>query len=739
MNKTKKFLSLVLVLIMCFSVVPMTDLGMKASAYSERTTAPSNDNAYYYNSSYNPLAAKYVGECTWYAFGRAYEILGYKPNLSTRNGNYWYSENISNGAFKYGSTPKVGSIMVTQKTSTSGHVAVVERLNSNGTMLISEYNWNVDHGFKTETLSQSATTRGKHTVLGYIYLIDDAGGGTPSTPSDPNSKIYFHWISNFDNSDAYIDISGTPTVSGEKKFWFKEIDEDTNYYINMYIDNTQVISHTSSDANGYVSYKLDTGTLTNGIHKIKAELVNTNGAYICEKSFNVNNLIRFHWISNTDNSDAGINTSGTPTISGEKKIWFQKISADTNYYINIYLDGQKVIDHGSTDASGYISYITNTDKLSNGSHTIQAVLVDTNSAYTATKTFIVNNPSYTVSFNANGGSCSTTSKTVKYSSTYGTLPTPTWNGHTFNGWYTSAKDGTKVTSSTTVTATSNHTLYAHWTCNHTSTEVRNAKSATCTTTGYTGDTYCKTCGTKIKTGTTIAKTAHSYSSSITTQPTCTNEGLKTYTCSCGASYTEVLAKTGHNSNITIRGKAATCTKYGLSDGKKCSVCGTVTVEQQRIEPGHKYVEIKAPVPPTCTTEGSLGEKKCSVCGDIEYIYIAIACKGHTEISIPAVSATCTKTGLTEGKKCSVCGTITVAQQTVAKIACADNNGDSKCDTCGTNLGTSTPTEPDTPDEPEKNCSCNCHKGGISGFFFKLINFFEKLFGKNKVCKCGVKH
>lgn len=59
------------------------------------------------------------------------------------------------------------------------------------------------------------------------------------------------------------------------------------------------------------------------------------------------------------------------------------------------------------------------------------------------------------------------------------------------------------------------------------------------------------------------------------------------------------------------------------------------------------------------------------------------------------------------------------------------------------------SEEDTPefkiinapeDEPENEpCSCNCHKGGISGFFFKLINFFEKLFGKNKVCACGVKH
>lgn len=73
--------------------------------------------------------------------------------------------------------------------------------------------------------------------------------------------------------------------------------------------------------------------------------------------------------------------------------------------------------------------------------------------------------SYTVTFNANGGSVSPSSKTVTYNSTYGTLPTPTRTGYTFNGWYTSSSGGTKITSSNKVTITSNQTLYAHWTIN----------------------------------------------------------------------------------------------------------------------------------------------------------------------------------------------------------------------------------------------------------------------------------
>lgn len=71
-------------------------------------------------------------------------------------------------------------------------------------------------------------------------------------------------------------------------------------------------------------------------------------------------------------------------------------------------------------------------------------------------------PTYTVTFHANGGSVSTSSKTVTYNSTYGTLPTPTRVGYTFTGWYTAASGGTRILSTNTVSITSNQILYAHW-------------------------------------------------------------------------------------------------------------------------------------------------------------------------------------------------------------------------------------------------------------------------------------
>ncbi len=70
-----------------------------------------------------------------------------------------------------------------------------------------------------------------------------------------------------------------------------------------------------------------------------------------------------------------------------------------------------------------------------------------------------------VTFNANGGSVSTPSKNVYINTPYGELPTPTRTGYKFNGWYTSASGGTKVTDTSNVTLTENQTLYAHWTAN----------------------------------------------------------------------------------------------------------------------------------------------------------------------------------------------------------------------------------------------------------------------------------
>ena len=68
---------------------------------------------------------------------------------------------------------------------------------------------------------------------------------------------------------------------------------------------------------------------------------------------------------------------------------------------------------------------------------------------------------YTVSFNANGGKVTPTSDTTGADGKLATLPTPTRSGYRFNGWYTAAVGGEKITTSYPFTADT--TVYAHWT------------------------------------------------------------------------------------------------------------------------------------------------------------------------------------------------------------------------------------------------------------------------------------
>lgn len=70
---------------------------------------------------------------------------------------------------------------------------------------------------------------------------------------------------------------------------------------------------------------------------------------------------------------------------------------------------------------------------------------------------------YTVTFDANGGSVSPTSMTVTYGSPYGALPIPVRMGYRFDGWFTSTDGGEQVTADMTVTITADLTLYALWT------------------------------------------------------------------------------------------------------------------------------------------------------------------------------------------------------------------------------------------------------------------------------------
>ena len=107
---------------------------------------------------------------------------------------------------------------------------------------------------------------------------------------------------------------------------------------------------------------------------------------------------------------------------------------------------------------------------------------------------------------------------------------------------------------------------------------------------------------------------HEYESSVTTDPTCTETGVRTYKCDCGYSYTEAISVIPHTPGEWETVTPATCSKEG-EKVQKCAVCKEVIATETIGKLGHTPGEWEIAVHPT-ESETGLKVKKCTVCGEI---------------------------------------------------------------------------------------------------------------------------
>lgn len=142
---------------------------------------------------------------------------------------------------------------------------------------------------------------------------------------------------------------------------------------------------------------------------------------------------------------------------------------------------------------------------------------------------------------------------------------------------------------------------------------------------------------------------HSYTSEVTTPATCTEDGVRTYTCECGDTYTEVIPATDHkfSTSWTID-KPATCTEAG-SKSHHCTVCDAKTDVTVIPATGHNYTS-EVTKAATCTEEG-VRTYTCSNCEDTYTEPIEKIAHNYVET---VVAPTATEQGYTL-HKCSVCG------------------------------------------------------------------------------------
>ena len=192
-------------------------------------------------------------------------------------------------------------------------------------------------------------------------------------------------------------------------------------------------------------------------------------------------------------------------------------------------------------------------------------------------------------------------------------------------------------------------------CKHTDTtkrEVRNAKAATCTLDGYSGDIYCTNCGNLIEAGSVTKAVGHQWDNGVITKAaTATQTGIKTYTCTvCKITRTEVIKALGNNTK-----PIGNSNKPKLKTGEKITDKSTGAVYKVTGKNTVEYVKATSKkasrtIPSTVKLKGI----KCQVTS-----IATKAFKGDPKIKAVVIPATVRKIGKEAFAKCKNLKKITI--------------------------------------------------------------------------------
>ena len=253
---------------------------------------------------------------------------------------------------------------------------------------------------------------------------------------------------------------------------------------------------------------------------------------------------------------------------------------------------------------------------------------------------------------------------------------------------------------------------------------------------------------------TITSHTHNYTGNVTKAATCSATGIRTYTCSCGDSYTETIPinSSNHVNTKNVGAVVSTCTVRGYTAGVYCNDCKKYISGHQVLPFVAHTTELRNAREATCTAEGYTGDQYCSTCQQIISTGSTIGMKAHTLTTVSQREATCTAEGYTGDQYCTTCEQIISTGSTIGKKAHtttiinkkdatydADGyTGDTYCTTCKQTIAAGTvipklekPTDP-TPSNPQPSGGCKwCgqNHGGAFGWLVKLFhNLFAAIFG-----------